>query len=165
MFENPRRGRQARNFTTCSENSRSQIVFRTDILQKLTLGAPEVWSSANTKDSMSNENSVQSSSFAVLLQQKVEPSMLLFTSKQSLLRNIFFWRGYMLLVQFLFFSFFFFFKNKVSRYSYYDQFTYNTSINNWIQLQVIKLVLLCRCALKTRWLSNRGILTRTKFRQ
>lgn len=33
----------------------------------------------------------------------------------------------------------FFFKNKVSRYSYYDQFTYNTSINNWIQLQVIKI--------------------------
>ena len=37
MFENPRRGRQARNFTT---NSRSQIVFRTDIFRKLTLGAP-----------------------------------------------------------------------------------------------------------------------------
>ena len=58
--------------------------------------------------------------------------------KQSLLRNIFFWRGCMLLVQFLFSSYFFF-KNKVSRYSYYDQFTYNTSINNWIQLQVIKI--------------------------
>ena len=56
-FENPRRGRQARNFTTsfpgfsptsptwkfynkCSENSRPQIVFRTDIIRKLTLGAP-----------------------------------------------------------------------------------------------------------------------------
>ena len=37
MFENPRRGRQARNFTT---NSRSQIGFRTDIFRKLTLGAP-----------------------------------------------------------------------------------------------------------------------------
>ena len=41
MFENPRRGRQARNFTTkCCENSRSQIVFRTDIFRKLPLGAP-----------------------------------------------------------------------------------------------------------------------------
>ena len=39
MFENPRRGRQTRNFTT--------IVFRTDIFRKLPLGAPEyssVWS-------------------------------------------------------------------------------------------------------------------------
>ena len=41
MFENPRGGRQARNFTTtqCSENSRSQIVFQKDIFQKVTLGA------------------------------------------------------------------------------------------------------------------------------
>ena len=30
------------NFTKkCSENSRSQIVFRTDIFRKLTLGAPD----------------------------------------------------------------------------------------------------------------------------
>ena len=43
MFESPRRGRQARNFTKCSENCRSQIVFRTDIFRKLTLGAPEVF--------------------------------------------------------------------------------------------------------------------------
>ena len=41
MFENPKRGRQARHFTKkCSENSRSQIVFPTDIFRKLTLGAP-----------------------------------------------------------------------------------------------------------------------------
>ena len=42
MFENPRRGRQARNFTTklMFENFRSQIVLRTDIFRKLTLGAP-----------------------------------------------------------------------------------------------------------------------------
>ena len=39
VFENPRRGGQARNFTKCFENSRSQIVFRTGIFQKLTLGA------------------------------------------------------------------------------------------------------------------------------
>ena len=33
---------QARNFyNKCSENSRSKIVFRTDIFRKLTLGAPE----------------------------------------------------------------------------------------------------------------------------
>ena len=37
MFENSRRSRQAGNFTT---NSRSQIV-RTDMFQKLSLGAPE----------------------------------------------------------------------------------------------------------------------------
>ena len=43
MFENPRRGRQARNFwKKCSENSRSQIVFPTDIFRKLSLGAPAV---------------------------------------------------------------------------------------------------------------------------
>ena len=55
MFENPRRGRQAKNFTTnvrdkrtptdvcgeATENSRSQIVFRTDIFRKLSLGAPD----------------------------------------------------------------------------------------------------------------------------
>ena len=41
MFENPRRGRQARNFTSeCSEDSRSQIVFRTDVFRKLMLGVP-----------------------------------------------------------------------------------------------------------------------------
>ena len=43
MFENPRRGKQARNWldNKCSENSRSQIVFRTDIFRKLSLGAPD----------------------------------------------------------------------------------------------------------------------------
>ena len=40
MFENPRRGRQATSCNKCSENSRSQIVFRTDIFRRLTLGAP-----------------------------------------------------------------------------------------------------------------------------
>ena len=41
MFENPKRGRQARNFTKkYSENSRSQIVFRSNIFRKLTLCAP-----------------------------------------------------------------------------------------------------------------------------
>ena len=28
-------------YKKCSENSRSQIVFRTDIIRKLTLGAPD----------------------------------------------------------------------------------------------------------------------------
>ena len=42
MFENPRRGRQARNFLNkCSENSRSQIILRTDIFRKLSLGTPD----------------------------------------------------------------------------------------------------------------------------
>ena len=40
MFENPRRGRQVRNLQQMFQNSRSQIVFRTDIFQKLTLGGP-----------------------------------------------------------------------------------------------------------------------------
>ena len=43
MFENPKRGRQARNFTTNVPKilDLMQIVFRTDIFRKLTLGAPE----------------------------------------------------------------------------------------------------------------------------
>ena len=45
MFENPRRDSQGRNFyNKCSENSRSQIFFRTDIFQKLTLGTHELTS-------------------------------------------------------------------------------------------------------------------------
>ena len=42
MFENPRRGRQARHFIiNVPKNSRSQIVFRTHIFQHLTLGASD----------------------------------------------------------------------------------------------------------------------------
>ena len=38
--------RQASNlYNKCSENSKSEIVFRTDIFRKLTLGAPVDWSS------------------------------------------------------------------------------------------------------------------------
>ena len=41
MFENPRKGRQAKKFhNKYSENSICQIFFRTDIFQKLRLGAP-----------------------------------------------------------------------------------------------------------------------------
>ena len=42
-FENLRRGRQARNFTTNVPKilDFKLIVFQTDILQKLTLGAPD----------------------------------------------------------------------------------------------------------------------------
>ena len=43
MFENPTRGRQARNFTTnVPKILGSQIVFRTDTFRKLTLGAPDL---------------------------------------------------------------------------------------------------------------------------
>ena len=44
MFENPRRGRQASKkfYSKCSGNSRSQVVFRTDIFRKFTLGAPDL---------------------------------------------------------------------------------------------------------------------------
>ena len=42
VFENHRRGQASKKFyNKCSENSRSQIVFRTDIFGKLALGAPE----------------------------------------------------------------------------------------------------------------------------
>ena len=37
-FENPKRGRQAKKFTT--------IVFRTDIFRKLSLGAPDIGAAA-----------------------------------------------------------------------------------------------------------------------
>ena len=41
MFENPRRDRQAKKFDNkCSENSRSQIVFRTDFFPKIDVGCP-----------------------------------------------------------------------------------------------------------------------------
>ena len=42
MFENPRRGRKARNFTTMFRKFQiSLIVFRTDIFRKLSSGAPD----------------------------------------------------------------------------------------------------------------------------
>ena len=43
MFENPRKGTEASKkfYNKCSENSRSQIVFRTYIFRKSTLGAPD----------------------------------------------------------------------------------------------------------------------------
>ena len=46
MFEIKPQEKQASKkfYNKCSENSRSQIVFRTDIFQKLTLGAPEKFS-------------------------------------------------------------------------------------------------------------------------
>ena len=50
MFENPTIGRQARNFTAnVPKISRSQIVFRRDIFQKLTLGAPGTGASVENK--------------------------------------------------------------------------------------------------------------------
>ena len=43
-FKNPRWGRQARNFFyKCSENSRSQVVYRTDIFLKVMLSVPQIW--------------------------------------------------------------------------------------------------------------------------
>ena len=45
FFENPRRGRQARNFTTNIPKILDlKIVFRTDIFRKLLLGAPDLTS-------------------------------------------------------------------------------------------------------------------------
>ena len=55
MFENPRRGREARNFTDLDlkSRSRSQIVFQTDVFRKLTLGAPVTFLYAPQKKEMS----------------------------------------------------------------------------------------------------------------
>ena len=49
MFENPRRGRQASKkfYNKCSENSKSQIVFRTDIFPKIVVGCP--WTVDNSE--------------------------------------------------------------------------------------------------------------------
>ena len=42
MFENPGERQASKKFyNKFSENSRSQIVFRTDVFRKLALGAPE----------------------------------------------------------------------------------------------------------------------------
>ena len=69
MFENPRRGRQARNFTMkCSENSRSQIVLRTDIFRKLSLVAPEIYIIAIKCDNFSTFCAIESR--AHFLQQR-----------------------------------------------------------------------------------------------
>ena len=52
MLDNPRRDQASNKFyNKCSENSRSQIVFRTDIFRKLTLGAPGKWPYINEIDS------------------------------------------------------------------------------------------------------------------
>ena len=40
MFENPRRQALKKFYNKCSENSRSQIVFRTDIFPKIVVGCP-----------------------------------------------------------------------------------------------------------------------------
>ena len=40
MFQSPRRGRQARLYNKCSENSRSQIVFRLKYFPKIDVGCP-----------------------------------------------------------------------------------------------------------------------------
>ena len=44
-LENPRRVGSKKFYNKCSENSRSQIVFRTDIFKKSSLGSPDVWRS------------------------------------------------------------------------------------------------------------------------
>ena len=47
MFENPRREASKKFYNKCSENFRAQIVFRTDIYQKLKLAAPEKFTHLN----------------------------------------------------------------------------------------------------------------------
>ena len=47
MFENPRREASKKFYNKRSENSGAQIIFRTDIFQKLTLGAPEKFTHLN----------------------------------------------------------------------------------------------------------------------
>ena len=71
IFENPRRGRQARNFTMkCSENSKSQIVFRTDIFRKLSLVAPEIYIIAIKCANFSTFCAISCESRAHFLQQR-----------------------------------------------------------------------------------------------
>ena len=43
MFENPRKGRQARNLQQMVRKFEISIVFRTDIFRKLTLGATAIF--------------------------------------------------------------------------------------------------------------------------
>ena len=71
MFENHRRGRQARNFTMKrSENSKSQIVFRTDIFRKLSLVAPEIYIIAIKCANFSTFCAISCESRAHFLQQR-----------------------------------------------------------------------------------------------
>ena len=65
MFENPRRGRQARNFTTNIpkfdlKSSSEQIIF-----QKLTLGAPEILDRISRSPVQSMKSPRYSSNFAI----------------------------------------------------------------------------------------------------
>ena len=76
MFQNPRRGRQARNFNKCSENSRSQIVFRTDIFRKLSLGAPDYYMTLRSecRGRILREEKVNSLLSSLLLHLKIHRS-------------------------------------------------------------------------------------------
>ena len=49
MFENPRRGRQERKFTT-NVPKILDLKFRTDIFRKLTLGAPDLYGKQFKRD-------------------------------------------------------------------------------------------------------------------
>ena len=80
MFESPRRGRQASKkfYNKCSENSRSQIVFRTDIFRKLSLGAPVTvkTSTVATASKKSNNDRFHPQFAIIVFKMKVPYSLL-----------------------------------------------------------------------------------------
>ena len=87
-FENPRRGRQARSLTT--KNSRSQIVFQTDIFRKLSLGAP-VYTVLSSSDlgraSWSEDAFSEAPSATFLTTVFMEVSSVFVTPKRKYSRN------------------------------------------------------------------------------
>ena len=77
MFQNPRRGMQARNFTDkWFENSRSRFVFRTDIFRKLTLGAPEDIPDKNLCSQATVQNAVKRMLIKLSAKRNVKQLML-----------------------------------------------------------------------------------------
>ena len=62
MFENPRRQASKKFYNKCFENSRSQIVFRTDILPKIVVGSAlstGLYSLLNARDASRNVSSYE----------------------------------------------------------------------------------------------------------
>ena len=60
MFENLRRGKQARNFTNVPKFLDLKILFRTDIFRKLSLGAPDISLDENLQNFLLSTNSSSS---------------------------------------------------------------------------------------------------------
>ena len=93
MFENPRRGRQARNFTENDpkildlKSSSEQIIFR-----KLSLGAPDWWAckltSVNSVESLKLQVRVVSASFKLYNMLKTQREIWSFSKESLILRTL-----------------------------------------------------------------------------